>query len=148
MSLGGGNGDCTVDGTRYFVADAGVNSHELWRSDGTSSGTILSDDRAPGSRNPLMRLQVDDNLFFSAKRDDVGRELFAFRIPPPVTNLDINGSAEQRSRVTTLQVQLSASTEVSLFQNPGAVVLTRSGGGNVTVGFGLVITPGSGNAAT
>lgn len=68
--------------------------------------------------------------------------------PPSVANISVNGGATQRSKITNVAVTFSTSLDVALFQNPGAVTLTRTAGNSlgsvVTVGSGLIITPGSG----
>jgi ELWxxDGT repeat protein len=33
-----------MNGTLFFTANDGVNGYELWKSDGTSSGTVLVKD--------------------------------------------------------------------------------------------------------
>jgi ELWxxDGT repeat protein len=193
-----------VNGTLHFDADDGVTGFELWRSDGTSSGTTLVKDIRPGNSGSAIRYLINNNgvLFFSAEsgssgtngkelwRSDgtlngtvldadleaasesaptnlavmggrmfyrgqtlaTGRELFA-TLPPPTTvgGTTINAGDPQRSRVTNIAVTFSASTDVALFQNPGAVTLTRTSGGpaaSVTIGSGLIVTPGAGNSNT
>ncbi len=78
------NGDYTdldiadVDGTAYFLATDGVHGEELWRSDGTSSGTELVADLragAPSSR-PSQLAAVDGTLYFSADDGARGGELW------------------------------------------------------------------------
>ncbi len=67
--------------------------------------------------------------------------------PNTVSFIVVNQSAIQRSRLTTINVNFTASMDVAIFQNPGAV--TRTLGGPVTVvtiGSGLIVTPGSGNS--
>jgi hypothetical protein len=66
-----------------------------------------------------------------------------------VTSFLVNNGEAQRSRLTSIQVTFSSSQDVTLFQNPGALMLTRTAGGPgtvVTIGSGLVITPGADNS--
>ncbi len=57
-----------VRGTLYFSADDGATGPELWKSDGTSSGTVLVKDLAPGGTgsSPRYLVEVNGNLFFAA----------------------------------------------------------------------------------
>ena len=61
-----------VGSTLYFVADDGVHGRELWKSDGTSSGTSLVADLVPGavSSGPGQLTPVGDKLFFTASSSD------------------------------------------------------------------------------
>ena len=45
-----------VNGTLFFAADDGVSGHELWRSDGTATGTVLVKDIVPGTRGAFDQL--------------------------------------------------------------------------------------------
>ena len=62
----------------FFVADNGINGFELWKSDGTASGTMMVKDIYSGSDyNPPYDLTVVGNtLFFSADDGTNGRELW------------------------------------------------------------------------
>jgi ELWxxDGT repeat protein len=62
----------------YFTANDGVHGRELWRTDGTSAGTTLVADIAPGSADsdPQWLTPVGAWLYFSAFRPDVGVELW------------------------------------------------------------------------
>lgn len=55
-----------MDGTLYFRADDGSTGSELWRSDGSESGTFLVSDIAPGSAPsaPADLTAVGTTLFF------------------------------------------------------------------------------------
>ncbi|WP_301951384.1 ELWxxDGT repeat protein, partial [Microcystis aeruginosa] len=61
-----------VGNTLYFTADDGVNGRELWKSDGTATGTVLVRDIRPGSptsssdSDPSNLTVVGNTLFFSA----------------------------------------------------------------------------------
>ena len=79
----------TVDGTLFFAADDGVNGNELWKSDGTATGTVLVSDiysgssldydtysYAPHSSNPQEFTEVGGLLFFVADDGVHGGELW------------------------------------------------------------------------
>lgn len=57
-----------LDGQVLFAADDGVHGSELWRTDGTASGTVMVKDihAAPGSSEPRWLTAFDDRVFFVA----------------------------------------------------------------------------------
>src|SRR5205085_1636932 len=68
-----------VNGTAYFTADDGVNGNELWKSDGTASGTVLVKDIAVGNSGsfPSNLTNVNGTVYFTADGDGVnGPELW------------------------------------------------------------------------
>ena len=77
---GGSNpGNLTnVNGTFFFRADDGINGAELWKSDGTSGGTVLVKDIDPGifPSTPDQFVDVNGTLFFIAGVTGIGSELF------------------------------------------------------------------------
>ena len=44
-----------LDKTLYFVADDGIHGHELWKSDGSESGTVMVKDIFPGHFSALLK---------------------------------------------------------------------------------------------
>ena len=56
-----------VNGTNYFVANDGVNGRELWKTDGTTSGTMLVKDIRPGAVGSAPRnlINVNGTLFLA-----------------------------------------------------------------------------------
>jgi ELWxxDGT repeat protein len=62
-----------VNGTLYFSANDGTNGSELWKSDGTSNGTVMVKDIRAGaaSSNPILFTSFKNMLFF-ASTDDFG----------------------------------------------------------------------------
>jgi ELWxxDGT repeat protein len=79
----GGNGSypndlVNVNGTLYFVATESTHGAELWKSNGTSSGTVLVCDIQPGADNGLAfdLTNVNGVLFFSASGPGTGQELW------------------------------------------------------------------------
>jgi titin len=64
-----------MNGKVYFSANDGTSGYELWRSDGTTSGTLMVQDLSPGSRTsiPGEFININGTLFFKA--DSVSSEL-------------------------------------------------------------------------
>ena len=66
-----------VRGVLYFTADDGVRGRELWKSDGTRSGTVLVKDIATRrSSRPVELTRVGRRLFFTAFQGKHRRELW------------------------------------------------------------------------
>ena len=67
-----------VGDTLYFRANDGTNGNELWKSDGTNSGTVLVNDIYNGysSSNPQLLTAVGDALYFRADDGTNGNELW------------------------------------------------------------------------
>ncbi|MGB3756385.1 MAG: ELWxxDGT repeat protein [Rivularia sp. (in: cyanobacteria)] len=73
-----GNKFADVNDTFYFVADDGSNGNELWKSDGTESGTVLVKDIIPGSGSSNLDnlTNVNGTLFFTVNDGSNGTELW------------------------------------------------------------------------
>jgi ELWxxDGT repeat protein len=77
-----------VNGKLYLVVDDGINGHELWTSDGSTSGTVMIEDLNPGPEpsdpsinaescgRSACRVLVPGGFVFTAQTADAGRELW------------------------------------------------------------------------
>ena len=67
------------DGTAYFLADDGIHGEELWKTDGTESGTLIVKNIRPGNNNIGHigeLIIVEDMLYFGANDGTNGMELW------------------------------------------------------------------------
>ncbi|WP_040278277.1 ELWxxDGT repeat protein [Psychroserpens damuponensis] len=63
--------------TVFFTANDGINGEELWKSDGTESGTILVKNINPSSSsNATNFIDINGTLFFTANDGTNGQELW------------------------------------------------------------------------
>ena len=64
--------------TLFFIANDGIHNHELWKSDGTTSGTVMVKDIAiGGASDPTDLTDVNGVLFFTAMQSiTLGRQLW------------------------------------------------------------------------
>ena len=87
-----------VNGTLFFTATNGTSGYELWKSDGTSEGTVMVKDINPGSQSstPFQLTNVNGTLFFRANNGTNGTELWKSDGTPAGTVLvkDINPGSE------------------------------------------------------
>lgn len=70
-----------IGGTLYFGAYTADNETELWKSDGSEAGTVPI--RLPSGQfleSPKSLVEINQRLFVSGVRDDVGAELFVFTL--------------------------------------------------------------------
>jgi ELWxxDGT repeat protein len=70
-----------VNGELFFTANDGTQGYELWKSDGTTAGTVMvadinPDNINPGSGGPDHLTNVNGELFFEANDDMHGYELW------------------------------------------------------------------------
>ena len=73
------NRNCVIfNNNFYFLADDGVNGKELWKSDGTASGTVMVKDINSGSGDSWASqfVVLGNTLFFSANDGTNGVELW------------------------------------------------------------------------
>ena len=72
----------TIGSMIFFEADDGIHGDELWRTDGTSNGTVLVKDINPNSANsdPGGFILIGGMLCFSANDGSSGFELWSAEV--------------------------------------------------------------------
>ena len=80
----------TVGATLFFAASDGIHGSELWKTDGTASGTVLVKDIDPGSAGSNVKgiVNVNGTLYFSANDGTHGTELWKVRADGSVVMVD------------------------------------------------------------
>jgi trimeric autotransporter adhesin len=127
------------NGVIYFQANDGASGVELWRSDGTGTGTWRMADINPGaaSSNPDWLTVIGSTLFFSADNGTNGTELWAVNglpkqqgeageapLPTTVTLQQNYPNPFNPSTVISYSVPLDAQVRLSVFDIRGSLVRT------------------------
>ena len=77
-----------INNIMFFFATDGIHGEELWKSDGTSSGTVMVKDINPeGSSIPDDLTASENTLFFFATDGVHGKELWRYRTDYPSVGL-------------------------------------------------------------
>ena len=101
-----------ANGLLYFAAGGYTpQGQELWQTDGTEAGTVVSADVAPGagSSSPRNVIAVGDHVYFTASDGQRGVELWRAPAPPPAWLAAAPGAAYTFDG-TTLTVTAGAVT--------------------------------------
>ena len=101
---GNSNPQQTTDicGTLYFSATDGTNGTELWKSDGTTSGTTMVQDIgntnsvSGGAPTNILNTTIDNHIFFTATDGTHGKELWTLN-PSLITCGSGSGSGSEPS---------------------------------------------------
>lgn len=77
----------TSDNYLYFPADDGIYGKELWRTDGTTEGTVMIEDMTPraGWSTPWVMSNLGDEFFFYAGNDLIGYSLYKVNENAPIS---------------------------------------------------------------
>ncbi len=109
-----------VNGTLYFIANDGKTGVEVWKSNGTSTGTLLVKDIFPGtgSSSPSRLTNVNGTLYFNANDNTNGYELWKS-----------NGTASGTLLVKNINPGTKASSHPQLLTNlNGTLYFTATDG--------------------
>jgi len=137
-----------VDGVLYFMANDGTYGYELWRSDGTPSGTSMVKDIRPffGQSNPNKFTNVNGTLFFTANDGATGYELWKSDGTPNGTVLVKDIHAGWNSSYVANLTNVNGLLFFIANDGSSGTELWRSNG--TTAGTSLVkdVRPGSGSS--
>lgn len=104
----------------YFKADEGLNGFELWRTDGTSAGTVLVKDINPtGSSNPTYMTDFNGTLIFVADDGVNGKEFWKS-----------DGTSAGTVMIKDLSLGALSSEPIDLVVSGNNIFARNSGGGD------------------
>lgn len=147
--------DLTVhNGYIYFSGTTWNSGRELWRSDGTKSGTTIVKDLNPGSddASPYSLAVFNGRLYFTADSADYSSELFSSDGTPggtySVHRINTSGNSAIFSDLREINGKLyfkasSPSGNNKLWCTDGTTSGTREVNSTVNVGYGLTVFKGN-----
>jgi ELWxxDGT repeat protein len=137
-----------VNGTLSFSADDGANGRELWTSDGTAAGTVLSQDINPGagSSGPGELTPANGALVFRASDGVHGAEPWLLQVgpppPPPPTVIRISDATVTEGNTGTtaarFTVRLSAPSAEAVTVRFATSAATATAGSDFASATGTV----------
>jgi ELWxxDGT repeat protein len=125
-----------VNNTLFFTANNGSIGHELWKSDGTTAGTVLVKDIGAGATpsNISNLTNVNGTLFFSAYTEATGYELWKS-----------NGTTA--GTVMVKDIRAGGSSHPSYFTNVNGTLFFAASDGFIPDGLGDELWKSDGTAA-
>ncbi|WP_428306785.1 ELWxxDGT repeat protein [Lacipirellula sp.] len=109
-----------VAGQLFFTADDGSINRELWKTDGTTAGTMLVKDiNLTGSTNPSNLINLGGVLYFTANDGEYGSALWRS-----------DGTAEGTYRVAGLRQSSAGFSALSMVEVNGILYFTADDGVN------------------
>ncbi|MEG4334986.1 Ig-like domain-containing protein, partial [Microcoleus sp. AT9_A2] len=141
-----------INNTLYFPATDATNGHELWKSDGTTSGTVLVKDIYPGAiaSYPYNLINLNNTLYFSADNGTNGNELWGL-VPATITNVSATTPDGTYSLGATINLTVTFSEAVTVTGTPQLQLETGttdqlanyvSGSGTNILTFDYTVQPG------
>jgi len=128
-------------GGLLFTANDGVHGEEIWRSNGTETGTYMVQDIEAGSggSNPQNIIESNGMTYLVITTDELGDELFAgiSTVVLPVSELTFNGTRKDadalltwntREELNTAYFEVERSINGQSFSNVGKVAAAGTGG--------------------
>lgn len=128
-----------------FAARTAATGAELWRSDGTRSGTLPAAEIAPGpaSSSPGQMREVGSRMYFAAWTAAHGREVWALDLPPAAVSVTDAHVSEGDSGTSPVkfQVRLASPAAVPVTVSYTTVPGTAQAGGDFVSAAGVLTFP-------
>lgn len=127
----------------YFSANDGTNGAELWKSDGTTAGTVMMQNINSGSASssPTSLVVVGSNLYFMATTAAAGNELYISNGTTATLTKDIN--AGTGGSTISIMTPLGSRLVFALTNAANGLELWSSDGTSAGTGILQDINPGA-----
>jgi ELWxxDGT repeat protein len=149
-----------VNGTLFFAGDDGLHGTELWKSDGTTAGTVMVKDIFPGgstgyyggyyhnSSNPADLTNLNGTLFFTANDGTHGTALWQTDGTAAGTVMVAGGGASGAGYLTNANGTLFFAANYELWVLPVATSTTSTAANLAASGFSTTTTAGAAGSFT